>query len=113
MHMRASRRGEKRRRQAGARPYDPPHVFVTSTHKYERVGFARIEQWEDVWVLEIRGGFDLLQEPLGPKDGGELRPQHFYRHLAVMFEVFGDVDGGHAAGAEFFLDGVAVGEGGS
>jgi hypothetical protein len=30
----------------------------------------------------------------------------------VVFEVLGEVDGGHAAGTKFFLDGIAVGEGG-
>ena len=30
----------------------------------------------------------------------------------VVFEVVREVDSGHAAGAEFFLNGVAVGEGG-
>ncbi len=63
-------------------------------------------------MLEIGGGRDLLHEALSPEHRGEFGSQHFYRHLAVMFEVFGEVDGGQAAGAEFVLDGVTVGEGG-
>lgn len=34
------------------------------------------------------------------------------QHLAVALQIFGQGDGGHAAGAEFALDGVSVGEGG-
>ena len=33
-------------------------------------------------------------------------------NLTVVLEVLSEVDGGHAPGAEFFFDGVAVGEGG-
>ena len=35
----------------------------------EGVSLARVEQGKDVWVLEVRGGFDLLHEPLGAQDG--------------------------------------------
>ncbi len=63
-------------------------------------------------MLEIGGGLDLLEEPLRAEYGGEFGPQHFHRHLAVVFQVFGEIDRGHAARTEFFLDGVAVGQSG-
>ena len=45
-----------------------------------------------------------------PRNGGELGPLHLERHRAVVADVVGEVDGGHPAGAELPLDGVAVGE---
>ena len=63
-------------------------------------------------MLEVGGGLDLGQEPLGADHGGELGAQHLERDLAVVPEVLGEVDGGHAARAELALDAVAVGEGG-
>ena len=63
-------------------------------------------------MLQVSGDLDLLEEPLGAQHGGEFGPQHLHRHLAVVFQVFGKVDRGHAARAKLFLDGVAVGEGG-
>ncbi len=63
-------------------------------------------------MLKIRGRLDLLHEPLGAQDGGEFRTQDLDGDLAVVFEIFREVHGRHAAGAELALDGVAVGEGG-
>ena len=62
--------------------------------------------------MEIGGGLDLLNEPLGAKDRGKLRPQHFDGDLAVVLEVVGQIDVCHAAFAQVPLDLVAVGEGG-
>ena len=61
----------------------------------------------------MRGDLDLPQEPSGAERGGELGPQHLDRDLAVVLEVLGEIDGGHAALAELALDAVAVGEGGA
>ena len=61
-------------------------------------------------MLEVGGGLDLGQEPLGADDRGQLGAQHLDRHLAVVLEVLGEVDRGHAAGAQLPLDAVAVGE---
>jgi len=63
-------------------------------------------------VLKLCRDLDLLEEPLGAKHGGEFGTQDLHRDLAVVLEVLGEVDGGHAAGPELVLDGVAVGEGG-
>src|SRR6185437_246528 len=55
---------------------------------------------------------DLAGEPVGAERGGQLGTQDLHRHLAVVLEVFGEVDGRHSALAELALDAVAVGEGG-
>ena len=61
-------------------------------------------------MLERRGGLDLDDEPLGTEHRRELGLQHLERDVAVVLEVVRQVHGGHAAGAEFTLDGVATGE---
>ena len=48
-----------------------------------------------------------------PMRGGELGPEHLDGDLAVVLEVVGEVDRGHAARAELALDAVAVREGGA
>ena len=63
-------------------------------------------------MLQLGGGLDFREEPLAADHGGELGAQHLERDLAVVLEVLGQVDGGHAARAELALDAVAVGEGG-
>ena len=78
----------------------------------ERVGFSRIEQRQNVGMLQVGGDLNLLEEPLGAQHGGQLGPEDLDRHFSVVFEVLGEVDRGHAARAEFFLDDVAVSEGG-
>ncbi len=77
----------------------------------EAVGLARVEQSEDVGVLQVGGGLDLGEEPLGAEDRGQLGAEHLERDLAVVAEVVGEVDGGHAALAQLALEAVAVGEG--
>ncbi len=77
----------------------------------EAVGGAGVEERQDVRVLELGGGGDLLHEALGTEDGGQLGLQHLDGHLAQVAEVLGQVDRGHAARAELPLDAVAVGEG--
>ena len=63
-------------------------------------------------MLEIGGGLDLLEEPPGAEDGGQLGPQHLEGDLAVVAHVVRQVHRGHAALAQLPLDAVAVGEGG-
>ena len=88
-------------------PLDVRHHVIK-----ERVGLARVEQRQDIRVLEARRCRDLLHEPFGPEDGGEFGAQHLHRNLAVVLQVLGEVDGRHAAFAQMALDPVAVGEGG-
>ena len=62
-------------------------------------------------MLEAGGGLDFGEEALGAEDGAELGVQDLDGDLAVVLEVLGEVDGGHAALAELTLDAVAIGEG--
>ena len=50
--------------------------------------------------------------PLGAEHGGKLGAQDLEGDLALVLEILGQVDGGHAALAQLALDAVAVGEGG-
>ena len=61
-------------------------------------------------MLQVGGGLDFAEEPLGADDGGQLGPQDLDGDLAVVLEVLRQVDGGHAARAELALEAVAVGE---
>ena len=63
-------------------------------------------------MLQVGGGLDLLEEPLGADHRGEVRMEHLDGDLAVVFEVVRQPDRGHAAGAELALDAIAAGEGG-
>ena len=75
-------------------------------------GFARVQQGQDVRMLEIRGDLDLAVEPLGAERGGEVRTQDLDRDLPLVAQVLREVDSRHAATAEFAFNGVAVSEGG-
>jgi hypothetical protein len=78
----------------------------------EPVGLARIEEGQDVGVLQVGGGLDLREEALGADDGGELGLEDLEGDLALVLDVLGQVDAGHAALAELAPDLVAAGEGG-
>ena len=62
-------------------------------------------------MLQPGGEADLALEAVGAERGGELGEEDLERDGAVVAEVVGEVDDGHAAAAELALDGVAVGEG--
>ena len=70
---------------------------------------GRVVQREDVRVLELGGDLDLAEEPFRAENSGQLGPQYLDRHLTVVFQILGEVDGSHAAGTHFFFNGVAVG----
>ena len=62
-------------------------------------------------MLQVGRELDLGQEPLGPDHRGELGAEHLEGHPPGMADVLGQVDRGHAAGADLALDPVAVGQG--
>ena len=76
------------------------------------VRLTRVDQAEDVRVLQRRDRADLAHEAFGPDHGGKFRLEDLDGHLAAVPEVLRQVDGGHPAGAELALDPVAVGQGG-
>ena len=60
---------------------------------------------------EPGGEPDLALEALGAECGGELGAEDLDGDVAVVLEVVGEVDGGHAALAQLALEAVAGGEG--
>jgi len=86
-------------------PFDEGHHI-----EEESVGDARVVEWEDVRVLEARGDLDLLEESVGADDRAEFWVEDFEGDLAVVAEVLGEEDGGHASAGGFAVDAVAVGE---
>jgi hypothetical protein len=64
-----------------------------------------------VRMLQVRRRGDLVQEPFGADDRGELRPQDLERDLSFVPDVERQVHGRHAARAELTLDAITVGEG--
>ena len=63
-------------------------------------------------MLEIGGELDLGQKAVGADHGGQLGPEHLEGHAAVVPDVLGQIDGGHAAGTDLPIQAVAVREGG-
>ena len=63
-------------------------------------------------MLQVGGGLDLLQKPLGADDRGELGAKHLDGDLAIVPLILGQVHRRHATGTECPLDRVAIGEGG-
>ncbi len=63
-------------------------------------------------MLQLGGEFNFLEEPFRAKRRSELGAEHFDGHLPVQLEILSEVDGRHATGTKFVLDGVAVREGG-
>ena len=72
------------------------------------VGGARIEQGEDVGVLEPGLDPDLPQEALGGFAGDDLRAQDLDRDGAVVLAVAGQIYHGHPAPTQLPVDGVAI-----
>ena len=70
-----------------------------------------MDQADDVGMLQRRNGLDLAKEPLGTDHRGQLGAQDLDRDFAIVLEVLGQVDRGHAALAQLPFDAVAVGEG--
>ncbi len=54
-------------------------------------------------MLEPGGDADFAQEAFVSQLGCQVGAEHFYRDLAMVFGVFGEKDGGHAAGAQLAL----------
>jgi hypothetical protein len=90
----------------------PERLALDERHHVEQeaVGLARVEQGQDVRVLQVGGELDLGQEALGPDHGCELGAQELQGDPAIVAEIMCQVDGGHAAGADLALDAVAVGQ---
>ena len=86
-----------------------------SMHRHDveekAAGLARVEHREDVRVGQPGRHPDLAEEPVGADLGGDLGPEDLDGDLAVVAEVVGQEDHGHAAFAELSLDPVPVADG--
>src|SRR5687767_1345738 len=62
-------------------------------------------------MLQVGGGADFLQEPLGADHRGQIGPEDFEGDLAVVPEILRQIDRRHATLAQLPLDPVTVREG--
>ena len=85
---------------------DERHDIVQQT-----IRLTRIEQRQDVRMLQARRGADFAQEPVPAEGGAQIGMQDLDGDVAVVLDVVGEVYGRHPAGAKFALDRVAAGEG--
>jgi hypothetical protein len=96
------------------RPLDPcvQRFAFHVRHHAERqtVGLARIEDTENVGVLEAGRDADLARETFDADACGELRIQHLHRDARVVAQVPRKVDHGHAATADLTFDRVPFGD---
>ena len=77
----------------------------------EAIRLARVDQRQNVGVLELCGEADLSEEPLGAEDSRKLGAQHLERDRAVVLHVPGQIDRRHPAAPELTLDRVTTREG--
>jgi hypothetical protein len=90
---------------AQALAFDVRHGEPQATRR-----LARVEHGKDVGVLQAGGELDLAQEPLGAEAGRHLGVEHLEGHRAVVPQVAGEVDRGHAPTPELTLERVALGQ---
>ena len=81
-------------------------LAVDERHHVEQqaVRSPRVEERQDMRMLQARRRLDLGDEALAAEHGGEFGLEHLDRDVAVVLEVVGEIDRRHAAGAEFALD---------
>ena len=77
----------------------------------EALCLARVQEREDVGMLQLGGDFDLAEEAVFTQRRGELRPEYLHRDPAVVLHVLGEVDSGHPPTAELALDRVMARKG--
>lgn len=63
-------------------------------------------------MLQPRGGLDLRKEPLGAEREGEFLVDDLDRDLAIVSQVVGEVDRGHATLAEPADDAIVLADSG-
>jgi hypothetical protein len=76
----------------------------------ETFGLARIEQRQDVRVVEPGGDLDFASEAAGTELGDQLGAKDLDRYLAPVLEVIGEVHRRHPTAAELPLHRVPVRE---
>ena len=74
----------------------------------QATGRSRVEQREDVRVLERRRNFDLAEESLAADDGRQLGLEQLDRDAAPVLQVLGEKDDRHPTVADLTLDPVSI-----
>src|SRR5690349_15897085 len=90
-----------------------PETLAFDERRYveqQAIGGARVEQRQQIGVLQTCCNADLTQKPLDTKYGTEIVIENLERDFAVVTEVACEVDSRHPPGADFTLDGVPVGQ---
>ena len=99
-----------------ALPVEPVAKTLTLGQRHhvieEAASLARIEERQDMRMLQRRRGLDFGEESLAPDHRGELGSQDLERDVAIVAEVPREVDRGHTTSAELAFDPVVIGEGG-
>ena len=65
---------------------------------------ARVEERQEMRVLQVRGDANLGKKPLGPEERAELRVEDLESDRAVVPPISCEVDGGHPAAPDLALD---------
>ena len=88
----------------------PECVPLHVGHHIEQEGIrlARIEQRQDMRVLQVGRRLDLSQKPFRADDCGQLGLQDLERDLSLMPEIISEINRGHPALTELALDLVAT-----
>jgi hypothetical protein len=64
-------------------------------------------------MLQASSELDLAKEPLDSIGTAQLRPDHLHRNGTLVPEIAGEIDGGHAAGADLTLHRISAAESGA
>ena len=91
----------------------PERLALDVRHHVEQeaVRLAGVEEREDVGVLQVGRRLDLGDEPLAADHCRELGLEDLERHAALVSDVLGQVDRGHAALTDLALDPVSTFQG--
>ncbi len=81
--------------------FDIGHDIVQET-----VGLTRIEQRQDVRMLQLGRDLDLAKESIAPHGGSELGPEHLHRDFAMVLQVLREIYGCHAAAPDLAIESV-------
>ena len=73
---------------------------------------SRVEQRQNVRMLQFRRRLDLGQESLGTERRAKVGVQDLDGDVALVLEIMREIHCGHPAGPDFALDAIAVGDGG-
>ena len=84
---------------------DEGHHIVEKTTR-----FTRIEDWQNVGMLQVGSDLDFPHEPLWSDCGRQRAMEDLDRNLSVMLAVDREVNSGHSAVPQFALDWVDRGE---